>query len=38
MNRGGKIPKDMGLAIEFGGPFRLTAVTFALVGGHDCCF
>lgn len=33
---GGRIlPKDMCITVDFGGPFRLAAVAFALVGGHD---
>lgn len=31
----GSIPKDMSIAVEFGGPFGLAAVAFALVGRHD---
>ena len=33
---GTTIPKDMGITIDLGGPFRLAAVAFALVGRHDC--
>ena len=28
-------PKDVGVAVYFGGPFRLAAVAFAVVGRHD---
>lgn len=31
----GSIPKDMSIVVEFGGPFGLAAVAFALVGRHD---
>ena len=31
-----EVPKDMGFAVEFGGPFCLAAVAFTLVGRHDC--
>lgn len=31
-------PKDVGITIDFGGPFRLAAVAFAVVGCHDVYF
>lgn len=31
-------PKDVGITVDFGGPFRLTAVAFTVVGGHDRCW
>ena len=37
VDKWGSIPKDMGIAVEFGGPFGLAAVAFALVGRHGCC-
>ena len=34
-------PKDVGITVDFGGPFRLAAVAFPVVGCHDwvavCC-
>lgn len=35
MGKWGSIPKDMSITVEFGGPFGLAAVAFALVGRHD---
>ena len=32
----GFAPKDVGIGVEFGGPFRLAAVAFAVVGRHGC--
>ncbi len=40
------LPEDVGISVDFGGPFRLAAVAFAVVGRHgslgllclgDCC-
>ena len=32
----GCLPEDVGITVDFGGPFRLAAVAFAVVGGHGC--
>lgn len=30
------VAKDVGITVDFGGPFRLAAVAFSLVGRHGC--
>lgn len=37
----GPLPKDVSITVDLGGPLRLAAVAFALVGRHgllDCLF
>lgn len=35
VSEGGILPEDVGITLEFDGPFCLAAVAFSLVGRHD---